>query len=63
MITRIKKEFILHNDEIPIDALVVEANIKGFPYILNDGKVYLIQCNNNFSKIKHYDVTNKINMI
>lgn len=59
MITRVRKDFVLSGED-NIDTLIVKANMLGYPFVTKDNKVYQIKTNNNQTKIKHYDITDKI---
>jgi hypothetical protein len=59
MVTRINKDFVLSGEE-SLDTLIVKANMYGYPFVAKDNKVYMIKSNNNWTILKHYDVTNKV---
>jgi hypothetical protein len=62
MITRVRRDLILSGED-NLTTLIVKANIAGYPFIEKDNKVYQIKTNNNYTRIKHYDVTEQVEII
>jgi hypothetical protein len=59
MITRVSSKFVLSGDD-NLDTLIINANMLGYPFVMKDNKVYQVKVNNNQTRVRHYDVTDKV---
>lgn len=60
MKTRIRRDFILQDESLNQETLLVKANMLGYPYFKYEDNIYFVRANNKGNKLRPVLVTDSV---
>ncbi len=60
MKTRVNRNFILRDELLNLETLLVKANMLGYPYFEYEDNIYFVRCNNKGTVLRPVLVTDNV---